>query len=145
MNGKVGDEVFKADEISFFAKISIRKSAARKNFYNLKNLMQELFRRFAVRVSRLIGSVWTFLIFITLLLITGFYFDFSSAWENNVSFIVAVITLSALFFLQKSQNHNDNAIQLKLDELIRAVGGARDEVAAVENETEKDLEKLKND
>lgn len=107
--------------------------------------MQELFRRFAVRVSRLIGSVWTFLIFITVLLITGYYFEFSEKWENNVSFIVAVITLLALFFLQKSQNHNDDAIQLKLDELIKAVGGARDEVASAEKETEKDLERLKND
>lgn len=107
--------------------------------------MQELFRRFAVRVSRLIGSVWTFLIFITVLLSTGIYFDFSEKWENNVSFIVAVITLLALFFLQKSQNHNDNAIQLKLDELIKAVGGARDEVASAEKETEKDLERLKED
>ena len=105
--------------------------------------MQELFRRFAVRVSRLIGSVWTFLIFITVLSITGFYFDFSAAWENNVSFVVAVITLLALFFLQKSQNHNDRAIQLKLDELIKAAGGARDEVAAAEEATEKDLENLK--
>jgi low affinity Fe/Cu permease len=105
--------------------------------------MQELFRRFAGRVSRLIGSVWTFLIFIILLLTTGIYFEFSSKWESNVSFIVTVITLSTLFFLQKSQNHNDNAIQLKLDELIKAAGGARDEVAAAERETEKDLEKLK--
>lgn len=107
--------------------------------------MQDLFRRFAEKVSRLIGSVWTFLIFITVLSATGFYFDFSSKWENNVSFVVAVITLMALFFLQKSQNHNDNAIQLKLDELIKAMGGARDEVAAVEKETEKDLENLKKD
>lgn len=107
--------------------------------------MQELFRRFAFRVSGLIGSVWTFLIFITALLVTGIYFEFSANWKNNVSFIVAVITLLALFFLQKSQNHNDDAIQLKLDELIKAVGGARDEVASAEKETEKDLEKLKED
>jgi len=107
--------------------------------------MQELFRRFAVKVSRMLGSVWTFLIFIILLMSTGIYFDFSEKWENNISFVVAVITLSALFFLQKSQNHNDNAIQLKLDELIKATSDARDEVAAAEQETEKDLEKLKMD
>src|SRR5215204_4987694 len=107
--------------------------------------MQELFRKFAIKVSEMIGSVWTFIIFITLLLSTGIYFDFSEKWENNVSFIVAVITLSTLFFLQKSQNHNDNAIQLKLDELIKATSNARDEVAAAEQETEKDLENLKKD
>jgi len=93
----------------------------------------------------MLGSVWTFLIFIILLMSTGIYFDFSEKWENNISFVVAVITLSALFFLQKSQNHNDNAIQLKLDELIKATSDARDEVAAAEQETEKDLEKLKMD
>jgi low affinity Fe/Cu permease len=106
--------------------------------------MQELFRQFAGRVSRIIGSVWTFLIFIALLLITGIWFQFSAQWENNVSFMIAVITLSALFFLQKSQNHSDRATHLKLDELIKAVGGARNEVASAEEQTEADLEKLKD-
>src|SRR5205809_221826 len=105
--------------------------------------MQELFRKFAERVSKMIGSVWAFLIFISLLLITGFLFRLSLQWENSISFIIAVITLSALFFLQKSQNHSDAATHLKLDELIKAVEGARNEIASVEQQAEDDLEKLK--
>ena len=93
----------------------------------------------------MIGSVWAFLIFIALLWITGFIFHFSVQWENTISFLIAVITLSALFFLQKSQNHSDAATHLKLDELIKAVEGARNEVASVEQQAEEDLEKLKSD
>lgn len=105
--------------------------------------MQETFRKFAERVSRMIGSVWTFLIFIALLFITGRLFQFSAEWENNISFIIAVITLSALFFLQKSQNHSDKATHLKLDELIKSIEGARNEVAAAETQTDQDLEGLR--
>lgn len=105
--------------------------------------MHELFRKFAAYISRIIGSVWTFLIFISLLLITGNWFGFSGQWKNNFSFIVAVATLSSLFFLQKSQNHSDKATHLKLDELIRAVEGARNEVAATEHRADAELEELK--
>jgi low affinity Fe/Cu permease len=106
--------------------------------------MQELFRKFAVRVSSAIGSIWAVLIVIILILITGYYYHFSIEWENNVSFFVAITALLVLFFLQKSQNHNDKAIQLKLDELIRAVEGARNEVVSVENQPEKDIDELKS-
>ena len=48
-----------------------------------------------------------------------------------------------LFFLQKSQNHNDKATHLKLDELVKAVEGARNEVVSVETKAEKDIDELK--
>ena len=105
--------------------------------------MHELFRQFAGHVSRMIGSVWAFLIFIAVLLITGLWFEFSLSWENNISFLISIVTLSTLFFLQKSQNHSDKATHLKLDELIKAVSGARNEVASVEQQPETNLERLR--
>ncbi|MEO6049891.1 MAG: low affinity iron permease family protein [Pyrinomonadaceae bacterium] len=51
------------------------------------------------------------------------------------------MVLLLLFFLQKSQNHSDKAIHLKLDELVKALGGARDEIAAAEHHADKDMEK----
>lgn len=107
--------------------------------------MQELFRQFAQRVSGMIGSVWTFLIFIALLFVTGFWFDFSVEWEGNLSFLIAVVTLSALFFLQKSQNHGDKATHLKLDELVRAIEGARNEVVSVEKKADEHIESLREE
>lgn len=105
--------------------------------------MREIFRQFAQYVSRGIGSVWAFLIFIVVVLTTGYWSDFSRRWEDNISFIIAVVTLSCLFFLQKSQNHSDKATHLKLDELIKASKRARNEIVSVENQPEEDLEKLR--
>src|SRR5215217_6978358 len=105
--------------------------------------MQELFRKFAVHVSNVVGSFWTFSIVISIILLTGYYFNFSNAWKENISFAGTTITLLVLFFLQKSQNHNDKATHLKLDELIRAVEGARNEVVSVENQTEQHIAELK--
>ena len=104
--------------------------------------MTEIFRKYAQYVSQAIGSVRAFLIFIVLLVTTGYYEHFSSRWENTVSFLIAVGTLSVLFFLQKSQNHSDKATHLKLDELIKASKRARNEVISAENEPEEKLEKL---
>ena len=105
--------------------------------------MQEAFRKFSYYFSNTIGSVWAFLLFMASLWISGHYFDYSDRWKTNVSFIIAIVTLTALIFLQKSQNHNDQATHLKLDEMIRAAKGARDEVAAVEEQSSRDMEQLK--
>lgn len=105
--------------------------------------MHDLFRQFAQLVSRAVGSIWAFLIFIILVLTTGYWSDFSSRWEDNISFIIAVTALSCLFFLQKSQQHSDTAAQLKLDELIRARKRAHDEIISVEIRAEEELEKLR--
>lgn len=106
--------------------------------------MQDVFRRFAGVVSRRFGSVWTVLLVIGLVLGTGLYFDFSNAWKTNVSVISTVTALLLLIVLQKSQNHCDKATHLKLDELIQAAEGARNEIAASENQTEKEIDDLKH-
>jgi len=105
--------------------------------------MQEIFRVFAAQVSRAIGSLWSFLFVIILIVWSGFSFNFSSEWKSNVGFTISIISLSILIFLQKSQNHNDKATHLKLDELVNAIEGARNEVVAVENKAEKDIDELK--
>src|SRR5687767_9586558 len=98
--------------------------------------MHDIFRKFAVVVSRIVGSGWAFMIAIGLVLGTGWYFNFSEAWKSNLGFVSTLTVLLLLFFLQKSQNHNDKATHLKLDELIRAAEGARDEVASAEKQAE---------
>jgi low affinity Fe/Cu permease len=81
--------------------------------------MQDFFRIFAAKISSFISSLWALLILILALGFTGYFFNFTDWWEDNVSFILSVITLAVLVFLQKSQNHNDKATRLKLDELIK--------------------------
>ena len=105
--------------------------------------MHETFRKFSFYVSKVIGSVWAFLVLIVSVWVSGQYFDYSDRWKINVSFITAVITLAALIFLQRSQNHNDDATHLKLDEIVLAIEGARNEVVSVEEQSGKDLARLK--
>lgn len=91
----------------------------------------------------MIESVWAFIVLIISVAASGYYFDYSDKWKINVSFIAAVITLAALIFLQRSQNHNDDATHLKLDEIILAIGGARNEVVSVEEQSGKHINRLK--
>lgn len=106
--------------------------------------MHETFRRFANAVGGVLGTVWTFLIVLFLIAASGIYFGFSEGWRVNVSTIVAVVSLLSLIILQASQNHSDKATHLKLDELVKAVEGARDEVAAVEEEADHHIENLRD-
>src|SRR5688572_12139191 len=105
--------------------------------------MHELYRKFAAHVSWIVGSVWALIIATVLVLGTGYYYDFSTGWKINTSLIATLTALLLLFFLQKSQNHSDIATHLKLDELIRSTADARNEIVSAEEQTEKDLEKLK--
>jgi low affinity Fe/Cu permease len=105
--------------------------------------MHEAFRKFSFYVSKMIGSVWAFLVLVVSVWVSGQYFSYSDKWKINLSFITAVITLAALIFLQRSQNHNDDATHLKLDEIVLAIEGARNEVISVEAQSGKDLARLK--
>ena len=107
--------------------------------------MQEKFRKFSVLISNIIGSIWSVTVFILLLAGTGFYFNFSNDWERHISLLVASVALLILFFLQKSQNHNEKVFHLKLDELIRAVEGARIEVTSTEHHPEYVIDSLRNE
>lgn len=106
--------------------------------------MHEAFRTFSFHFSRAVGSVWAFIALITIVATTGTLAGFTSEWKTTVSCTIAVISLSALIFLQRSQQHNDRATHLKLDELIKAIEGARDEVAAAEKGGEAELQRLKH-
>lgn len=107
-------------------------------------MMHETFRQFANTVGEVLGTGWTFLVVLILIATSGLYFGFSEVWRVNVSTIVAVVSLLSLIILQTSQNHNDKATHLKLDELVKAVEGARDEVAEAEKEADENLEDLKD-
>ncbi len=107
--------------------------------------MKEIFRKFSNAVAQAVGSIWAFLIFIFIVALTGYIFDYSERWETNIGFLISLVTLSVLFFLQKSQNHSDKATHLKLDELIKAIEGARNEVLSVEDRTDEHLQMLKGE
>ena len=105
--------------------------------------MGELYRKFAAAVSDVLSSGLAFLIAVATMLLTGWYFRFSEKWSWALDFVITVGTFLILFFLQKSQKVGDKVTHAKLDELIRAVEGARNSVAAVEDKTEKEIDEVK--
>lgn len=70
-------------------------------------------------------------------------FNYSDSWQLIVNSITTVATFLIVFLIQNSQNRDTAALHLKLDELILATSGARDEIAAIENSSEKDIVAMK--
>ena len=86
-----------------------------------------------------------FLAFVIILfwLICGLLFlHFNSTWQVIINTTTTVISILMLFIIQNSQNRHTIAIQLKLDEIIRATHGAHNEMMDIEKLTDEDLEKI---
>jgi low affinity Fe/Cu permease len=107
--------------------------------------MNEWIRRFAIRISAILGSPWSVLaalVAVGALIFTMGRWGYKqemlwtfSSWLTIVTFIMVVI-------LQNASNRHDRALQLKLDELIRSGEGARTRMVNLEGMSEKDLEAL---
>lgn len=85
--------------------------------------MRELFRRTAARVSQAAGSAWVFLLAFTLVIVwalTGPMFGYSNTWQLIINTGTTIGTFLMVFLIQNTQNRDAKAMQLKLDELIRA-------------------------
>jgi len=107
--------------------------------------VSDAFRSFAHRSSTLLGSAWAFcgaVLVIVLWLVTGPAFHFSDTWQLIINTATTVITFLMVFLIQNTQNRDAKAVHLKLDELIRAVKGARNQLVDLENLSDEDLKKL---
>jgi len=75
--------------------------------------------------------------------VTGPAFHYSNTWQLVINTATTVMTFLAVFLIQNTQNRNDLAIQLKLDELLRAVETARTGLVDLEDSTDEEIEKLR--
>lgn len=73
----------------------------------------------------------------------GVPFHFCVVWHLMISTLAAVISIIMLFVIQNSQNRHTIAIQLKLDEIIRATKGAHNEMMDIEKLTDEDLARIR--
>lgn len=109
-------------------------------------MMNEIFRRFASKTTEILGSSWTFLAAMLIVLIwaaTGPYFLYSNTWQLVINTGTSVVTFIMVFVIQHSQNRDTKAIHLKLAELIRAVEEARTELVNLEDFSDEKLQDLK--
>ncbi|HET9668843.1 MAG TPA: low affinity iron permease family protein [Casimicrobiaceae bacterium] len=107
--------------------------------------MNDWFRHVAHKLADAFGSSSAFLaaaIFIAVWAVTGPMFGFSEAWQLVANTITNVVTFLMVFVIQNSQNRDTKATQLKLDELLRAIGNARSSLINLESLSDDEMERL---
>ncbi|MCW3072505.1 MAG: low affinity iron permease family protein [Bacteroidetes bacterium] len=110
-----------------------------------KNFKNSFFERFAASVTKATGSTPAFLIALLLVLVwlfTGPIFDYSETWQLVINTGTTIITFLMVFLIQKSQNKDSLAIQLKLNELVAAHEYASNRLVNVEDMTEDELKTI---
>ena len=110
--------------------------------------MKSMFRKFAATIATSAGSPWAFLLaFLVIVVwaITGPLFNFSDTWQLAVNTGTTIVTFLMVFLIQNTQNRDAVAIQLKLDELLRAVEGARTSLVDLEDLSDEEILRLKKD
>jgi low affinity Fe/Cu permease len=107
---------------------------------------KNLFEVFATKVSQFAGSTYAFFIAFILVIvwaIVGPVFHFSENWQLVINTGTTIITFLMVFLIQKSQNKDSLAIQLKLNELVAAHEFASNRMVCVEDMTEEELKTIK--
>ncbi len=107
-----------------------------------ENRITLFFERFANHVTRLTGSSMAFVLAFSVVLVwlaTGPVFDYSDTWQLVINTGTTVVTFLMVFLIQKSQNKDGRAMQLKLNELIAASKEASNRLVDVESLTEHEL------
>jgi low affinity Fe/Cu permease len=97
-------------------------------------------------VSGVVGSSWSFITAVAVIIIwavTGPIFHFSDTWQLIINTGTTIVTFLMVFLMQNTQNRDTAAIQLKLDELIRANENARNVLLSLEDLTEEQLARVK--
>ena len=103
------------------------------------------YTKFAKVTARLSGRPATFAwaaLLIVAWLISGPLFDFSDTWQLVINTTTTIVTFLMVFLIQNTQNRDTAAMQIKLAELIIQLKGADNKIAAAEDLSDKDLEKL---
>lgn len=112
---------------------------------NAPNTQAALFQRFAVSTADRVGSAGAFLAAMTIVVlwaVTGPMFAYSNTWQLWVNTATTIVTFLMVFLIQYTQNRDARSMHLKLDELLRAVEGARTEMVDLKDMSDEDLQRL---
>jgi low affinity Fe/Cu permease len=101
--------------------------------------------RLSAKATKYSGTSWAFAIAagcIVLWLLTGPFFGFSDTWQLVVNTGTTVVTFLMVFLIQRAQNKENEAVQLKLNELVAAVRGASNRLIDLEEWSEEEMDDL---
>jgi low affinity Fe/Cu permease len=107
-----------------------------------------MFRRIAERSAALMGSSWSFLVAVLVIMlwaVSGPVFGFSNTWQLVINTGTTIITFLMVFLIQNTQNRDSKAIHLKLDELLKGVKGARTSLVDLEDMSDDELRSLQQE
>jgi low affinity Fe/Cu permease len=122
-------------------KLSGRQMAERR-----RTDQSNILSRFATAATRWTGSTPAFVTAVLIVLIwivTGPLFHFSDTWQLVINTGTTIVTFLMVFLIQRSQNKDALAVQLKLDEIVAALDGASNRLISVEDLSEEELKVLR--
>jgi low affinity Fe/Cu permease len=101
--------------------------------------------RLSLRATEWAGSSWAFAIACVVILVwgvTGPIFHYSDTWQLVINTGTTIVTFLMVFLIQRAQNKESKAVQLKLNEIVAAIHGASNRLIDVENLSEKEIGRL---
>jgi len=110
--------------------------------------MGRLFAHMASRIAAAAGQPLAFVLALSIIIIWGLLgplFGWSDTWQLVINTGTTIVTFLMVFLIQNAQNRDAAAIQAKLDEVIRAIDGARNQFIGIEHLTEAQLEQIRGD
>jgi low affinity Fe/Cu permease len=108
-------------------------------------IVRDWFGHFAAGCSEYLGSKWAFAfagLIIVVWAATGPIFHFSDTWQLVINTGTTIVTFLMVFLIQNTQNRDARAINLKLNELIRAIDAARDQMIDIESLSDLELKEI---
>lgn len=97
----------------------------------------------ARKTSSVLGTAWAFMVAVLIIVLwaaSGHIFHYSNTWQLIINTGTTIVTFLMVFLIQNTQNRDSRTIQLKLDELIRSVHGARNRLMDLETLSDEDLD-----
>jgi low affinity Fe/Cu permease len=120
----------------------LQRHTAQRHFFDV---VRYAFRILAHQSSIILGSAWAFVgavLIVLVWILSGPTFHFSDTWQLVINTATTVVTFLMVFLIQNTQNRDTKAVQLKLDELIRSIKSARNELVDLEGLSDEELQIL---